>query len=71
MIEPLAPRLHGYFHFFGVMGALLLKLGRRQEAQAAFDRAVALANSPAEAAHIRSHLDRLISNSDASTRRKA
>ena len=65
MIEPLAPRLNGYFHFFGVKGALLLKLGRRQEAQAAFDRAIALANSPAEAAHIRSHLDRLIRNSEA------
>jgi RNA polymerase sigma-70 factor (ECF subfamily) len=65
MIEPLAPRLKGYFHYFGVKGALLLKLGRRQEAQAAFDRAVALASSAAEAAHIRSHLDRLIRDSEA------
>ena len=64
MIEPLAPRLNGYFRFFGVKGALLLKLGRRQEAQAAFDRAIALANQP-EAAHIRLHLDRLIRNSEA------
>ena len=54
-----------YFRFFGVKGALLLKLGRRQEAQAAFDRAIALANQPARAAHIRSHLDRLIRNSEA------
>jgi RNA polymerase sigma-70 factor, ECF subfamily len=65
MIEPLAARLNGYFHFFGVKGALLLKLGRRQEAQAAFDRAIALASSAAEAAHIRSHLDRLIRDSEA------
>ena len=60
MIEPLAPRLAGYFHFFGAKGAFLLQLGRTQEARAAFDRAIALANTPAEAAHIRQHLDRLI-----------
>lgn len=59
MIEQLAPRLQGYFHFFGVSGAFLLQLGRREEAGAAFDRAIALANTPAEAAHIRRHLDRL------------
>jgi RNA polymerase sigma-70 factor (ECF subfamily) len=63
MIEPLAPRLSGYFHFFGLKGALLLQLGRAGEARAAFDRAIALANTAAEAAHIRLHLDRLIKNS--------
>jgi RNA polymerase sigma-70 factor (ECF subfamily) len=66
MIEPLAPRLAGYFHFFGVKGALLLQLGRAAEARAAFDRAIALANTAAEAAHIRLHLDRLIKDSAAS-----
>ncbi len=66
MIEPLAPRLAGYFHFFGVKGALLLQLGRTAEARAAFDRAIALANTAAEAAHIRLHLDRLIKDSAAS-----
>jgi RNA polymerase sigma-70 factor (ECF subfamily) len=60
MIEPLAPRLSGYFHFFGVQGALLLQLGRAEEVRVAFDRAIALANTPAEAAHIRLHLDRLM-----------
>jgi RNA polymerase sigma-70 factor (ECF subfamily) len=60
MIEPLAPRLSGYFHFFGLRGGLLLQLGRREEARAAFDQAIALANTPAEAAHIRLHLDRLM-----------
>jgi len=65
MIEPLAPRLAGYFHFFGVKGALLLQLGRAAEARAAFDRAIALANTAAEAAHIRLHLDRLIKDSAA------
>ena len=59
MIEPLAPRLSGYFHFFGAKGALLLKLGRAEEARSAFGEAIALANTPAEAAHIRMHLDRL------------
>ncbi len=63
MIEPLAPRLSGYFHFFGAKGAFLLQLGRTAEARAAFDRAIALANTPAEAAHIRQHLDRLIRES--------
>jgi RNA polymerase sigma-70 factor (ECF subfamily) len=60
MVEPLADRLSGYFYFFGVKGALLKDLGRAEEARVAFDRAIALANTPAEAAHIRLHLDRLI-----------
>jgi RNA polymerase sigma-70 factor (ECF subfamily) len=59
MIEPLATRLGGYFHFFGLKGALLMQLGRTEEARVAFDRAIALANTAAEAAHIRLHLDRL------------
>jgi RNA polymerase sigma-70 factor (ECF subfamily) len=60
MLEPLGQALDGYFHFFGVKGALLLQLSRNDEARAAFDRAIALAHTPAEAAHIRLHLDRLI-----------
>jgi RNA polymerase sigma-70 factor (ECF subfamily) len=60
LIEPLAGKLAGYFHFFGVRGALLMQLGRHREAKEAFDRAIALANTPAEAAHIRMHLDRLM-----------
>jgi RNA polymerase sigma-70 factor (ECF subfamily) len=59
IIEPLAEPLGGYFHFFGVKGWLLKALGRADEARAAFDRAIALAHTPAEAAHIRQHLDRL------------
>jgi RNA polymerase sigma-70 factor, ECF subfamily len=59
MIEPLASGLSGYFHFFGVRGALLLQLGRDDEAREAFGRAIALASDPAQAAHIRLHLDRL------------
>jgi RNA polymerase sigma-70 factor (ECF subfamily) len=60
MIEPLAPKLSGYFHFFGLRGGLLMQLGRREEARVDFDRAIALANTAAEAAHIRLHLDRLM-----------
>jgi RNA polymerase sigma-70 factor (ECF subfamily) len=63
MIEPLGEWLDGYFNFFGVKGALLMQLGRAAEARVAFDRAIALANTPAEAAHIRMHLDRLIKDS--------
>lgn len=59
MIAPLADALSGYFYFFGVKGGLLLQLGREEEARVAFDRAIALANTAAEAAHIRMHLDRL------------
>ncbi|SEP00932.1 RNA polymerase sigma-70 factor, ECF subfamily [Rhodospirillales bacterium URHD0017] len=59
MIEPLGPQLSNYFYFHGVKGALLQQLDRRAEARAAFDRAIALANTPAEAAHIRQHLDHL------------
>ncbi len=60
MIEPLAQPLSGYFHFFGLKGALLLQLGQREEARVAFDQAIALANTAAEAAHIRLHLDKLM-----------
>jgi RNA polymerase sigma-70 factor (ECF subfamily) len=63
MIEPLAPRLANYFHFFGVRGAFLMQLDRNDEARVAFDRAIALANTSAEAAHIRMHLDRLMRDS--------
>jgi RNA polymerase sigma-70 factor (ECF subfamily) len=63
MIEPLAEPLAGYFHFFGVKGGLLMQLGRADEAKVAFDQAIALAHTPAEAAHIRLRLDRLIKES--------
>ncbi|MBZ9842554.1 RNA polymerase sigma factor [Mesorhizobium sp. CA5] len=63
MIEPLEERLSGYFHFFGLRGGLLMQLGRNDEARIAFDRAIALANTAAEAAHIRMHIDRLIKES--------
>ena len=59
MLEPLAQPLASYFHYFGVKGALLKDLGRTDEARAAFNQAIALARTAAEAAHIRMNLDRL------------
>jgi RNA polymerase sigma-70 factor (ECF subfamily) len=64
MIEPLGAQLAGYFHFYGVRGAYLMQLGRNAEAREAFDRAIALANTAQEAAHIRMHLDRLQKESE-------
>jgi RNA polymerase sigma-70 factor (ECF subfamily) len=59
MINPLAPALSSYFYFFGAKGAFLLQLGREREAREAFNQAIGLATSPAQAAHIRQHIDRL------------
>jgi len=58
LIAPLESQLAGYFHFFGAKGAFLLQLGRTGEAHDAFHQAIALATTPAQAAHIRIHLDR-------------
>ena len=65
LIGPLEKPLGSYFHFFGVKGWLLSQLGRNDEAKLAFDRAIALAHTPAEASHIRMHLDRLAKDSKA------
>lgn len=59
MIEPLAPKLSSYFYFHGARGAYLSQLGRTEEARIAFDRAIALASTPAEAAHMREQIERL------------
>jgi RNA polymerase sigma-70 factor (ECF subfamily) len=65
LIEPLEGALSGYFYFFGARGAFLLQLGRDGEAKAAFDRAISLANTAAEAAHIRGQIDRLSADAKA------
>ena len=68
MIEPLASRLAGYFHFHGLQRrAAADSSAATRSAHEAFDRAIALANTPAEAAHIRMHLDRLMQEGDATT----
>ncbi|MGE0765973.1 MAG: RNA polymerase sigma factor [Hyphomicrobiaceae bacterium] len=59
MIEPLGPALATYFYFHGARGSFLAELGRTSQARQAFGQAIALAGSPAEAAHIRRELDRL------------
>lgn len=64
MIEPLGERLSGYFYFHGAKGGLLLQLDRKSEARESFDRAIALASTAAEAAHIRMHIDQLIAQSE-------
>jgi RNA polymerase sigma-70 factor (ECF subfamily) len=59
LIEPLAEPLAGYFYWHGARGAFLRQLGREREAREAFDRAISLANTAAEASHIRSQIDLL------------
>lgn len=59
LIAPLEERLGGYFYFHGARGSFLMQLNRNAEAREAFNKAIALANTPAEAAHIRQHLDNL------------
>src|SRR5262245_17454191 len=59
LIAPLGERLDSYFYYHGVRGAFLMQLERNTEAREAFNRAIALANTPAEAANIRQHLDQL------------
>jgi RNA polymerase sigma-70 factor, ECF subfamily len=68
LVEPLEERLSGYFYFHGLRGALLKELGREKEARVAFDKAISLARTPAEAAHIRQHIDRLTSRGEASAK---
>ncbi len=65
MVDPLGDKLAGYFHFHGVRGWLLMQLGRRADAHIAFDRAIALANTLAEAAHIRQQIDKLKADASA------
>jgi RNA polymerase sigma-70 factor (ECF subfamily) len=59
MIEPLRRELDAYFYLHGVRGALLKELNRLDEARDALNRAIALANSVAEAKLIRRELDGL------------
>jgi RNA polymerase sigma-70 factor (ECF subfamily) len=63
MIEPLAGQLSGYFYFWGARGAFLQQLNRNAEACEAFGQAISLANTAAEAAHIRMQLDKLMADS--------
>lgn len=59
MIDPLKTELDAYFYLHGLRGALLKELNRLDEARDALNRAIALANSVAEAKLIRRELDNL------------
>jgi RNA polymerase sigma-70 factor (ECF subfamily) len=69
MIEPLADKLGRYFYFHGARGAFLKELGCAAEVRIAFDRAIALANTPAEAAHIRAEIESLAGQGNSGMRR--
>src|SRR4029079_10029976 len=59
MIEPMRSELDAYFYLHVLRGALLKELNRVDEARDALGRAIALANSVAEANLIRRELDGL------------
>ena len=59
MIDPLRSELDGYFYMHGLRGVLLKELKRLGEARDALNRAIALANSVAEANLIRRELEGL------------
>ena len=59
MIDPLRSELDAYFYLHGLRGTLLKELNRLDEARDALHRAIALANSAAEAKLIRRELDAL------------
>ncbi len=59
LMGSLAKVLDGYFYYHGVRGALHQQLDQHEAAREAFNRAIALANTPAEATYIRTQLDRL------------
>lgn len=67
LIEPLEERLAAYVHFHGARGALLLQLDRHEEARAALETALSLAESPAIADQLRSVLAPLTQDQDASS----
>ena len=70
MLDALENSLSAHFYLFGVRGALLVQLERPDEARVAFVRALALARSPAEAAHVRMQIDRLTRTEGAQWQRR-
>jgi RNA polymerase sigma-70 factor (ECF subfamily) len=59
LMAPLEPSLSGYFHYFAAKGALLQETGDVEAARAAFERAMELARTAPEAAHVKMSLERL------------
>jgi len=56
LLQPLASKLDGYFHFHGVRGQLFTDLGETSAARREWSRALELARTPAERNHIRQQL---------------
>ena len=65
LVEPLAGQLEGYLYFHGARAAFLEALDRPAEAEAAYQRALALCSTPAETAHLQARLAALKKESDA------
>ncbi len=59
LVQPLAGRLDGYHAFHVTRADLLRRLGRDDEAKAAYDAAIALAGNRAETAHLTRRRDEL------------
>lgn len=59
LVDALKGELDAYFYFHDLRGTLLKAPDRRDEARIALTRAIALANSVAEAKLIRRELDKL------------
>lgn len=59
LLEPLGGALSAYPYYHGARGAVLAAAGRTGEAREAFGRAVALARTAADAAHLRRAMERL------------
>ncbi|MGH3704329.1 MAG: tetratricopeptide repeat protein, partial [Agromyces sp.] len=59
IIDRLDGALHGYHAFHASRAELLRRLGRRDEAITAYDRAIALAGNSAERAHLSRRRDEL------------
>ena len=58
-VDPLERRLAGYHAYHATRADLLRRLGRSEEARAAYDRAVELAGNTAETAYLTRRRDRL------------
>jgi len=59
LVEPLGAPLAGCFYFHAVRGHLLERLGREDDVRQAYAESLGLATSTAEAALIRTYIDRL------------
>jgi RNA polymerase sigma-70 factor (ECF subfamily) len=59
LVDPLQDQLAGYHAYFVVRADLLRRLGRRADARAAYDRAIALAGNSAETTYLTRRRDEL------------